>query len=245
MHTRTVAHLHTCIFAFFHKTWLLAYLHTWFLDFLISCILAYLHTFPHAYLQSCIKNTSSSNSLLFHKFLAVWLLLLPLEIHEELSLLKTHETILQKTWIIDKHTFNFETVLKNPKTEIIYWTMCKYLKAQLSLDYQYWTISDNIWLSSQYLTWCNNISTYLIFIKNWTYLDAPRQYFKSSSNSSMILLFWNFLVSHLTVTVTRASYRGAFAPKNLKYLMILENMGQYLIKFKNKTWSSVSNSSFK
>ena len=126
---------------------------------------------------------------------------------EELSLLKTHETILQKTWIIDKHTFNFETVLKNPKTEIIYWTMCKYLKAQLSLDYQYWTISDNIWLSSQYLTWCNNISTYLIFIKNWTYLDAPRQYFKSSSNSSMILLFWNFLVSHLTGTVTQASNR--------------------------------------
>ena len=128
LHNCILAQLHTYIHAYLHSFIRLDYLHTYILDFLISCILAYLHTFPHAYLQSCIKNTSSSNSLLFHKFLAVWLLLLPLEIHEELSLLKTHETILQKTWIIDKHTLNFdETVLKTPKTEIRYRTMCKFL----------------------------------------------------------------------------------------------------------------------
>ena len=32
-----------------------------------------------------------------------------------------------KIWNIDEHTLNIKTVLKNPKTEIRYWTMFKYL----------------------------------------------------------------------------------------------------------------------
>ena len=48
-----------------------------------------------------------------------------------------------KIWNIDKHTLNIKTVLKNPKTEIRYWTMCKYLTIKHNL--QNISVSDNIW----------------------------------------------------------------------------------------------------